>query len=479
MLHTAFSQLFVLAHQAESLPVKNGAILLDSSIQETSLVVSKNASQEPVTLITPHGTPLHAKSKQAGVTWNSTPSYDLIHLQNPTPGAWKIQGPAEDSNSIGVIGTSSLDLQVELSPTYRETGSPITLTAFLGKAGQDGGPAQQIEGLSLRAAITTPQGDQLTVALEPQAAGQFSALLPTLHNAGKYDLVVSATGPTIQRQRTLSFSLHPPCFTPLFSTAEQVRIDLTLSAACPRFAELLPEAGRGSAGQAPTWTPFTLLRPGAYHATLSLPPPGQAEQVTIRVRGRLEGGEEFVLLKGPWPLPITRMLPAPPTPPVPQASPAPPEQRGPGWRLLILLGGVALLGSGALAGLLWHAYRTQQQLRAALAQTAHQQPRVASAPLPASDTPAEERQRAINTSVQCAGDNLHFLQDTFSDLQTLLETYGALLQAAKAGAVTAAHIEAVETVAAQTDVAYLLTEGPKAILQALERVEHIVEVVRQ
>ena len=92
---------------------------------------------------------------------------------------------------------------------------------------------------------------------------------------------------------------------------------------------------------------------------------------------------------------------------------------------------------------------------------------------------SEKRLQAVNTSAQCASDNLLFLQDTFSDLTTVLQEYATLLQAAKDGTVTAALIGEVETTVAQANVSYLLAEGPKAIQEALEGIEHIAKTVRQ
>jgi signal transduction histidine kinase len=84
----------------------------------------------------------------------------------------------------------------------------------------------------------------------------------------------------------------------------------------------------------------------------------------------------------------------------------------------------------------------------------------------------------INTPTQYIGDNTRFLQDVFRDLDGLLERYATLLQATKAGMVTEALIQDIETAETTIDVAYLREEIPQAIQQSLEGVERVATIVR-
>jgi len=142
---------------------------------------------------------------------------------------------------------------------------------------------------------------------------------------------------------------------------------------------------------------------------------------------------------------------------------------------------VVLAESGALVGLLWRAQRVQRHLRAEVArlQQATQEEAAALALVASSAPTPEKRLQAVNTSAQCASDNLLFLQDTFSDLATVLAEYATLLQAAKDGRVTTTLIGEVETVVTQAHVSYLFAEARKAIHDALEGIAHIAKTVRQ
>lgn len=448
-LHKAFGQLFILAHQAESLPLKQGALLVDTSIQETSLVISKEHPQDQVTLVTPYGVPLHAGSRRADVDWRSTPSYDFVRLKEPEAGVWRVTGPSDVEESVAIIGASSLSLQVELSPAYRQAGEPFVISAFLLERGQRVRDPGQMQRLALRAEVTAPQGETMTLPLEPQEDGTFAARLTTLHTPGRYNLVVTASAPTLQRQRTLSFVLHPLCFQPSVSSEAPVTASVVLTGACPLFRELVLEAGHTTGDGATTWLPFVSVQPKLFQVPIPAPPPGQTGQVTIRLRGALDSGEPFMFLKGPWPLPAT---------PLP-----PPKTNG----LLPLYAVLILVGGGELGFLVWRIRRVQRH-------------RHATEPIaPAVSTSDVENQlHEINTSTQYTSDNLRFLYDAFGDLIPVLEGYATLLQAAKDGTVTEALLRQVESTAAKADVAYLIKDSPKAIQQALEGIEHIVEITR-
>ena len=84
----------------------------------------------------------------------------------------------------------------------------------------------------------------------------------------------------------------------------------------------------------------------------------------------------------------------------------------------------------------------------------------------------------INTPTQYVGDNTHFLQDAFNDLDQLLGKYNELLDAARKEKQMEAIVQDVEKISEKVDVDYLLEEVPKAIGQTLEGVERVAKIVR-
>jgi len=85
----------------------------------------------------------------------------------------------------------------------------------------------------------------------------------------------------------------------------------------------------------------------------------------------------------------------------------------------------------------------------------------------------------VNTPIQYIGHNLSFLQDSFKDLNGLLNVYDTHWKALveKGGVPAEADREVLEK-AADTDIAYLLEEIPRTFEQSLEGVRRVEKIVR-
>jgi signal transduction histidine kinase len=84
----------------------------------------------------------------------------------------------------------------------------------------------------------------------------------------------------------------------------------------------------------------------------------------------------------------------------------------------------------------------------------------------------------INTPMQYFGDNARFLQDAFSDLQTVHERFLETINKYREMQVLPEVIEATDALLADKDLSYLQQEIPKAIQQTLEGVERVTKIVR-
>ena len=83
----------------------------------------------------------------------------------------------------------------------------------------------------------------------------------------------------------------------------------------------------------------------------------------------------------------------------------------------------------------------------------------------------------INTPIQYLGDNIRFFQDSFQDIEMILERFRKLLEAVKTGSVAGPFIHEVESAMEEIDLEYLEEELPKAIEQSLEGLHHVTEIV--
>jgi PAS domain S-box-containing protein len=84
----------------------------------------------------------------------------------------------------------------------------------------------------------------------------------------------------------------------------------------------------------------------------------------------------------------------------------------------------------------------------------------------------------INTPIQFVGDSVDFLEDAFTDLQSLVERYRAVIEVAAsgpAGAATRAEVAKADTA---FDLDYLVEKVPEAISWSQEGVQRVAKIVR-
>ncbi|MEJ2692602.1 MAG: ATP-binding protein [Candidatus Thiodiazotropha sp.] len=83
----------------------------------------------------------------------------------------------------------------------------------------------------------------------------------------------------------------------------------------------------------------------------------------------------------------------------------------------------------------------------------------------------------INTPIQYIGENLRFLQESWGDVNTLLESYQPLQQQAEQVAELRPLVEKVKSVSQEVDLDYIKEEAPKCIEQSLAGTEQVARIV--
>jgi hypothetical protein len=354
LLHKAFSDMFVVAKDAESLPIRNGAVVMDNHIEQAALILAKPNAQEPMGLVTPQQQRLDARTTHPGVRWQVTPSYDMIQLTNPAPGTWRIERTSANTDDVAIIGASTLSLHVSLGPEFLEANEPLSIRARLLQNDQLLSDPRQLQTFTVQAELTSPAGDRQAITLLPVSeAGEFAATITTPAEPGQYRIVVLAKSDTVERQRTVSFVPQPRCFLPSTAKASEVTVQVTLSDACPVFDRLALEAGYVTWQDQPPEHWFSLQESLPRHFQTVLPPPETASpaRILLRFHGRREQ-QDFVLLKGPLSVPDLSKLPI--------LSLAPPTldwsalARTVGWQLLVIN---TILGGGGAGG--YYLYRSR------------------------------------------------------------------------------------------------------------------------
>ncbi|MET0534690.1 MAG: vWA domain-containing protein [Steroidobacter sp.] len=341
-LHQAFSQIFIGARGAQSFPLEKGSLQIDESIKELSLVFAKSAPDERIALLTPQQRTVKAGDTAEGMTWQSTPAYDLVRMHEPEPGTWQIERSGDVQSGVGIIAESTLDLEVELGTAFIETGAPLAIRSFLEDVSQMPTRMHREEGQTFTAEVSAPEGPPVTLPLVAQADGSFSASTAVLNASGKYSVTVTVTTPTLQRQRTRTFEVHPECFLGSVSPAAPAKVQVALHSSCPSFKSLSIEAEYTSANKPKQRVPLHDVRPDLFEADLSFASGADGGHVSLFIRGEGPAEGTFTLTKGPLSLPMA-------APPVAEPAPAavhndPGVVTRAGIKLLKINAGLAILG---------------------------------------------------------------------------------------------------------------------------------------
>ncbi len=84
----------------------------------------------------------------------------------------------------------------------------------------------------------------------------------------------------------------------------------------------------------------------------------------------------------------------------------------------------------------------------------------------------------INTPTQYIGDNIRFFQESFGDIQQLLEKYGELRRDSASQPIETDLLAEIDRIYEDIDLEYLVAEVPVAIEQSLEGNNRVAEIIR-
>ncbi len=110
-LERIFLKMFEKSVPVESVPMTESGILVDDSIKELTLLVFRKEGGRKTTVIMPDGSSFDFRKKPENVIWRHEERYDLITVEAPMPGSWKVDTDLDPDNRVMVV----TDLNVRAS----------------------------------------------------------------------------------------------------------------------------------------------------------------------------------------------------------------------------------------------------------------------------------------------------------------------------------------------------------------------------
>lgn len=235
-LKKAFSGIFTHLHETEALPVTGNEVEMDDSVAAATIVLPKKKRGDRNQLVTPGDRVLSARVKYPGVKWTSFEEYDLVRIEDPEAGTWRVRQPSKLGGIVGHVNQSDLRLRVKVGPRSPMVGDITIVEAWLEKDGRIIDSYAQLKHLVMEAEVRDPAGRSKPSRLERKEGGVFRVELGNILQ-GYHEVTLSAFSPNVQRERRMTYLVHPSCFQGKMA-ADTGAVSVEMSNSCPRFAEL-------------------------------------------------------------------------------------------------------------------------------------------------------------------------------------------------------------------------------------------------
>jgi hypothetical protein len=202
--HLIFTSIFESLKTPEMLPMSSNGFLVDKSVEEVTIVATKDAPDIKIQIDSPEGQSHTYKDKGTGIKWFVSNSFDMITVKQPAEGRWEILFSAGENNKAYVI--SDLKLQSDFDQMYATFGKPVDIKMWLEREGTAIKEKEILDRIDLYIEMSTPDGKTLKLKPHTNGNGIFNKKIASF-TAGNYKLKIIAKGMTFERQKTFVFNV--------------------------------------------------------------------------------------------------------------------------------------------------------------------------------------------------------------------------------------------------------------------------------
>ena len=210
-LHSVFSDIFETAKSPDMLPIEGGEFTVDASIQEVTIVASKEREDVRIFLQSPDGRKFSAEDANDRLKWFLSEHFDMITVHNPRPGNWKLLFSGGRNRAYIV---TNMALNHNPQQPNLTVGEDMVLESWLEEDGKLLDKEAVLTNTRFRMQIAAPDGATAEFDLydtgefgdKKIADGVYSNTL-SYENPGSYRIDLIAEGETFKRQKTVHFDV--------------------------------------------------------------------------------------------------------------------------------------------------------------------------------------------------------------------------------------------------------------------------------
>jgi len=248
-LHVVVLRIYRKLARPDALPVQGKTFLVDPSVREMTIVVTKaGASQGSVAIRAPDGRRLTSQEVAPGIRWFAAEAFEMITVERPEAGTWEIDYRQEAPREVFILTDLSLLSSFEENALAAGTVQPIEIWLEEKRERLPAG-ILQTQGVDFRCELESEGGNKTQVPLRDDGLsgdrtagdGIFTGTLEP-DKAGTYRLSLSALGKTFERRRIHEFRVLDSGPAPGPREANTARIQ-------PRPDEAGPESRPEAASQ--------------------------------------------------------------------------------------------------------------------------------------------------------------------------------------------------------------------------------------
>mgnify|MGYP000449567591 CR=1 FL=1 len=198
---------------AEQVPLaEDNTFEIDESVQEFTALVFRKKGSAPTQLTSPDGKILSQIKASENARWFSESVYDLVTIEQPQAGTWKIIADLDPDNRVTVV--SDLKMEITNLPSSLFPGQQVNFEVYLHEEGEILTNQDFLRLMTVEMKMTAESGRSGTKQInDPEnipADGRFRESIKRLNKEGQYELQITVDGKTFQRMRKEYIQVRQP-----------------------------------------------------------------------------------------------------------------------------------------------------------------------------------------------------------------------------------------------------------------------------
>lgn len=181
----------------DSVPLKGNKFTVDESVNEFSALVFRKPHSKPTRLIGPDQTPIVGDNPPQNVRWQHEQGYDLITVEQPTAGEWRLAADVDPANQVMIV--TDLKLDVPQLPNFAAADQPLEVVASFTEKGNQINRDDFLDLIRVSLKQTDDLGRERVWNMTRNHAEFRQAVADTL-TAGTQTFELIADGKTFQRE---------------------------------------------------------------------------------------------------------------------------------------------------------------------------------------------------------------------------------------------------------------------------------------